>query len=886
VFPGVTVTDTTFTVNCATFSSICATTQAWTLTNQGTIGPANFGDGVHFTAGGTVNNSGSIDGSNGIWIVGGAATVDNAAGATIHGQNGAIVIGTFSAPITGTVTNAGTITSDGQVIGLSGGGTVTNLATGIIIGHGGRAAVSAVLGTTTVTNSGYIQSNDSGYGTGVAIAGGTVTNNVGGQILGAYNAIWANGSIATNITNNGYLEASKAQGGGAAIEFDAGGSLINTGIIRSFTSNATSSDYGIYFSGAGSITNSGTIESTDGGLAIRFVGSATHTLNLDTGSVLGGNVQGGSGTDNLVLMGTGTESIAKFLGFETLSMQGSAWTLTNNGAFSTSATVQSGLLSVNGMLTSPTVTVNAGATLGGTGTIVGNVVNNGTVAPGNSIGTLNITGNYTQAAGSTLTPEVNATTSDLLHITGTATIQASAGVIVQVAPGFYTLGYRYTILTALGGVSGTYATLTDDAPFVDFQLAYDPTNVYLDVILSGLPFAQVAQTPNEKAAAGGLQSLGAGNPVFNAAIMLSTPDALRAFDLLSGEIHASMVGTLLDESRFIRDSILGRLHQSFGGPGSPFAPQIAMVNFGADALAYASEGHKRQPGIDRALAARADAGPSYAVWAQAFGDWGRTSGDGNAATLARKSGGFIAGLDTTMGDPRSDAWRFGLAGGYQRTSLEVGDRSSSGSIDSYNLAAYAATQHGPLGLRFGSAYSWHDLAASRTIVFPGFSDATSASYDAHTAQAFGEIGYDVTWQKFVLEPFAGIAFVDVHTDGFTEGGGPASLTGASANSDTTFSTFGARAAAPLPGMAGLTVSGSLAWRHAFVTVTPTTQLVFASGGTPFNIAGVPIAKDAAEIEIGLDGQIARQATLGVAYTGQLAAHAQDHAIKASFVQRF
>jgi uncharacterized protein with beta-barrel porin domain len=69
--------------------------------------------------------------------------------------------------------------------------------------------------------------------------------------------------------------------------------------------------------------------------------------------------------------------------------------LTNNGAFSTSATVQSGLLSVNGMLTSPTVTVNAGATLGGTGTIVGNVVNNGTVAPGNSIGTLNITGNYT-----------------------------------------------------------------------------------------------------------------------------------------------------------------------------------------------------------------------------------------------------------------------------------------------------------------------------------------------------------------------------------------------------------------------------------------------------------------------------------------------------------
>ena len=95
-------------------------------------------------------------------------------------------------------------------------------------------------------------------------------------------------------------------------------------------------------------------------------------------------------------------------------------------------------------MTSPTVTING--TLGGTGTIVGAVTNNANIAPGSSIGTLNITGNYTQATGSTYTAEVNTTTADLINITGTATIQGGTTVSVQAASGIYTLGHQYTIL--------------------------------------------------------------------------------------------------------------------------------------------------------------------------------------------------------------------------------------------------------------------------------------------------------------------------------------------------------------------------------------------------------------------------------------------------------
>ena len=218
--------------------------------------------------------------------------------------------------------------------------------------------------TSTAGSHGINAQNNGNVTTDIDLTGSITTGNTGAHGILASGV----GSAANVITISGAISANGASSRGISM---TGAS--NTATVAAGGSVAGTAA-GIFSAGATTITNRGTIEGLGGALAIQFLGSDTHNVRLDTGSVLVGNAQGGTGTDNLALLGTGTESIAKFLSFETLSMQGADWTATGTGTFATSAEVQSGVLRVNGELTTPTFTVQAGGTLGGTGTIIGDVV--------------------------------------------------------------------------------------------------------------------------------------------------------------------------------------------------------------------------------------------------------------------------------------------------------------------------------------------------------------------------------------------------------------------------------------------------------------------------------------------------------------------------------
>ena len=702
-----------------------------------------------------------------------------------------------------------------------------------------------------------------------------LTNDATGKILGAYNGVWANGSGATDITNAGLIEASKAGAmfgtPGSAIEADGGGIIANSGIIRSTSTDG--SDVGIYFTGAGSITNSGTIESLDGGLAISFNGSGTHTLTLATGSVLVGDVKGGPGIDNLVLKGKGSETIDKFLNFETLSLQGTDWTLTGDGSFLTSADVESGRLHVNGVLTVPTLSVLPGGTLDGSGEIIGAVDARGVIAPGNSIGTLTVS-SVSFDPHSIFAVEIDPTKADKLVVTGAATIDPAAKVAVLPAPGAYTDGQEYLILDA-GTRTGTFGGIIENSAFLDFALDdnKDPDQVWLDITRVAT-FPDVADTPNQMAAAMGLEALGPGNPIFDAIELLDAADARRAFDLSSGEVHASIKGALLDDSRFVREAAIDRLRQRFDADFSPADPSLATLSYDDEA----GGAH-----VDWPLAARRGE-TVWSSWGQGFGSWGDFGGDGNAAALGRSVGGFVVGADATI----AETWRFGIAGAInppawtfpiaprRPRSRDITWPPMAASSAGRSRFASAAPIRGPTSTPTEASSSPASAIPSRELPRPD----GAGFRGTRLRHARGRIRGRALRRACLCQPRHG---------GFTEQGGAGGADRHGSNQDITFANLGARFGATVPsfGDGRATVHGVVAWQHALDDVTPASTFAFNGGaGVPFTIDGIPIATDALSLEAGFDWALSDRARLALAYSGQIAARVQDHGLKAKLSVSF
>ncbi len=144
-------------------------------------------------------------------------------------------------------------------------------------------------------------------------------------------------------------------------------------------------------------------------------------------------------------------------------------------------------------------TVAANAMLLGHGTLAGSLVNNGGVRPGGSIGTLSVGGTYTQAAGATLTLDVEPGGSSKLAVGGAATLGGTLALVY--APGTYT-AHQYDLVTAGGGITGTFATVTGTVPggTVSQSIAYSPNAVRLAL-------ASVVVAPANPSVRGGIPTL-------------------------------------------------------------------------------------------------------------------------------------------------------------------------------------------------------------------------------------------------------------------------------------------------------------------------------------------------------------------------------------------
>ncbi|MGO6819795.1 autotransporter outer membrane beta-barrel domain-containing protein [Rhizobium brockwellii] len=388
-------------------------------------------------------------------------------------QNGSTLSSASSSRLGGAASTTGiaTITGPGSQWTTAGSFFIGFLGSGTLnIENGGQFnAGTAVLGS-FASASGTLNITSGGTLRALALRGGPGASqaNFDDGILRATaaNATFINGFSGTelNLLAGGLTinTAGFAVGTDAASGFSGVGGLAVTGggvfslLASSIYTGETQIDFGsgLALSGTGAIANSSRVVA-DGTFDVSAATAPTIQSLAGSGSVL-------LGAQTLTITNANDTFAGVIGGTGGLNVTGGNQTLSGVNTYTSATTVSGGRLAVNGSITSAVATSGAGI-LGGTGTIFGDVTNAGVVAPGNSIGTLTIAGNYTGTGGTLAIETVlggDASPTDRLVVTGNTAGTTDVTVVNLGGGGAQTVeGIK---IIDVGGISaGNFSLLGD-----------------------------------------------------------------------------------------------------------------------------------------------------------------------------------------------------------------------------------------------------------------------------------------------------------------------------------------------------------------------------------------------------------------------------------------
>jgi hypothetical protein len=377
---------------------------SWTITNQGTVAGVRYG--VSLAQGGTITNTigASITGGMGVYVgspglttaasvsnagtIGGipdsggfgiylktVGQVSNDATGLIEGNSGIKIYGS-NAVVSNLGTIAGTYPSSGYGIYLRNSGTVTNGAggpsTATIQGYYGVAFKSVAAGATlpgTLANYGTILGTGSETSSVNVSGGGSLIN--GGS--GATGALIQGGrwgvyfGLGATVTNYATIQATYYSAAASGVFFNGGPAILNN-----LGTAADISGYVGVTAAYGTVTNAGTIASTQaGGTAVDFIGAGDRLIVDPTAVFIGIAAAGPGGPNVLELAGSSVGTLSgigtNFTGFGTIAVDaGANWTLAGSNSVSGPEPIYIGTggnLDIAGALSGPAAFALDGGTL-------------------------------------------------------------------------------------------------------------------------------------------------------------------------------------------------------------------------------------------------------------------------------------------------------------------------------------------------------------------------------------------------------------------------------------------------------------------------------------------------------------------------------------------
>ena len=857
--------------------------------------------GANAYSGGTIVNAGTlqISGAGTLGASGGATTINGGTldlGGTTQTQNGGLTLtgGTLQ---NGTLSSSGTFDMRAGSVSaaLAGTGPLQKTTTDTVTLSGANTYSGATSVSAGTLQAGALNSFSSSSAFSVASGATLGLNNFSqtiGSLAGAGSVTLGSATLATGNDNTSTTFSGTISGAGGLTKIGTG-TLTLSG-ANSYSGGTTIAGGTLSLAnnqalGTGALTTTGSVVDYANGVSIAnaiIINSNTTQLSVTTGSATqAGAISELNGPRPLEKIGAGT------------------LVLSGISTYSGPTTISGGALVVTGSIANSALTIGSGATLTGTGTVgATTIASGGTFAPGptGTPGSMTINGNLAFQSGAIYVVQVNPANASSANAIAGGSASLAGTVQAAFASGSY-VTRNYTILSAAGGLSGTFGGLSTSNLPAGFtaNLGYTANSVILNLTATlGQPPAPSGPTePTGPTGPGALRTttlsgnqLGIANalnaffnnggalpPSFVSIFGLTGGTLANALTSLSGEaatgaqqagfqMGSQFLSLMLDPFVDGRSGIAGA-----GAPALGFAPEQALVSEQV-ALAYASV--LKEPKV----AAVPLYEPRWTAWGGAYGGGNKTSGDPavlGSHDLSATAAGFAAGLDYRV-SPNSVVG-LALAGGGTGWGLAQG--LGGGKSDAFQAGLYGATKYGPAYLAAAFALTNHWMSTDR-LAFAG--DHLTASFNAQSYGGRLEGGYRFGTPYGGVTPYAAIQAQSFHTPGYSESGVIANgfaLAFNGRDATDTRSELGARfdRALALYTNAVLSFRGRLAWAHDWVSDPSLTPLFQTLPGASFVVNGATPAKDSVLTTAGAEYRLANGVTLLAKFDGEFASHSSTYA---------